>query len=128
MTRSYVCLPYEYLTDMEELTDEEFGRLVRGLLRYSTTGEEITPVGNERFYTKQVMRTEDRFRTCFEEKAERRSASGRKAAEARWSNHANASERMRTHTNASNRNAINAPIDIGLDIESSNLVLDIDKK
>lgn len=120
MARKYVALPYEYLEDMEELTDEEFGRLVRGLLRYSTTGEAIQPTGNERFFVKQVVRNEDRFRACFDEKANKRSESGKKAAAARWQKNANACERMQTQTNASNRNAVDAPIvlDIGVDIEN----------
>lgn len=59
--RTYAALPYEYLDEMEELNDAEFGRLARALLRYSMTGEPIALSGNERFYAKRVMNREDRY-------------------------------------------------------------------
>ena len=40
MAKSYVRIPVEYLYTMEELTDEEFGRLMRWCLAYYETGEE----------------------------------------------------------------------------------------
>ena len=38
MARDYTAVPWEYLDEMEELTDEEFGRLIRALLLYSQRG------------------------------------------------------------------------------------------
>lgn len=84
MGRKYTAVPHEYLEEMEELTDEEFGRLIRGLLHYSMTGDKIQPEGNERFYAKRVMTTEDKFQRCFEETDNARSEKARKAANARW--------------------------------------------
>ncbi|MCD7733981.1 MAG: DUF6291 domain-containing protein [Clostridiales bacterium] len=84
MSRNYVALPYEYLAEMEELDDEEFGRLCRGLLRYSMEGTPIQPEGNLRFYTRRVMNREDRFQESFDEQQRRRSEAGKKAANARW--------------------------------------------
>ena len=84
MGRNYVAVPHEYLEEMEELTNEEFGRLIRGLLSYSLTGEVISPVGNERFYVKRVMRQEDVFQASFESKEDMRKEKARKAAQARW--------------------------------------------
>ncbi|MCD7881317.1 MAG: hypothetical protein LUG47_06615 [Clostridiales bacterium] len=84
MTRNFVALPYEYLEEMEALSDEEFGRLCRVLLRYSMEGEPIRPEGNLRFYTRRVMNREDRFREGFADLQRKRSEAGKKGAEARW--------------------------------------------
>lgn len=82
--RTYAALPYEYSEGMAELTDEEFGRLMRALLRYSKNGEAIVPTGNERFYAKLVMVQEDRFQRSYDELAQKRSEAGKKGAAARW--------------------------------------------
>ncbi|MCD7754089.1 MAG: hypothetical protein LUH41_06070 [Clostridiales bacterium] len=84
MTKNYAALPYEYLEEMEALSDEEFGQLCRGLLRYSMEGIPIQPEGNLRFYTRRVMNREDRFREGFADLQRRRSEAGKKAANARW--------------------------------------------
>ncbi|MCD7802746.1 MAG: hypothetical protein LUH09_07615 [Clostridiales bacterium] len=84
MTKNYVALPYEYLEEMEALSDEEFGQLCRGLLRYSMEGIPIQPEGNLRFYTRRVMNREDRFREGFADLQSKRSQAGKKGAEARW--------------------------------------------
>lgn len=83
-TRNYAALPHEYIDEMAELTDEEFGHLVRGLLRYSMTGELLEPKGNERFYARRVMMQEDRFQASYNELTAKRSEAGRKGAESRW--------------------------------------------
>lgn len=59
MARNYAALPHDYLEEMQELNDAEFGRLTRSLLKYSMTGEPIALSGNERFYAKRVMAAED---------------------------------------------------------------------
>ena len=82
--RTYVALLHEYLEEMDELTDEEFGRLCRGLLRYSATGEVFEPSGNERFYVKHAFAQEDRHQKSYLEQVEKWSAAGKKAAQARW--------------------------------------------
>lgn len=84
MSRTYVALLHEYLEEMDELTDEEFGRLCRGLLRYSATGEVFVPTGNERFYMKHAFAQEDRHQKSYVEQVEKWSAAGKKAARARW--------------------------------------------
>ncbi|MGM9607314.1 MAG: DUF6291 domain-containing protein [Oscillospiraceae bacterium] len=96
MARNYAALPHEYLEEMQALSDEEFGRLVRGLLRYSMTGEPVQPAGNERFYAHRVMMQEDRFQASYNDLTARRSEAGRKAAQARWSREPDAAacERM----------------------------------
>ena len=111
--RNYAPLPYEYLEEMDELNDAEFGRLARALLRYSMTGEPIALSGNERFYAKRVMLREDRFRESFANQSATRSQAGRNAANTRWKNHdtdaykgnaENANAYGRTASNAKNAN------------------------
>ena len=76
--REYAPLPYEYLDEMEELNDAEFGRLARALLKYSMTGELIALSGNERFYARRVMNRENRYRESFEQKREAGAKGGSK--------------------------------------------------
>lgn len=84
MARDYTAVPWEYLDEMDELTDEEFGRLIRALLRYSRNGEVISPSGNERFYVKRVMNREDRYQENYGDLSDVRSEAGKKGANARW--------------------------------------------
>lgn len=86
MARNYAALPHEYLEEMEELSDEEFGRLIRGLISYSRSGEVISPSGNERFYVRRVMNQEDRFQENYGDISEKRSEAGRIGANKRWQN------------------------------------------
>lgn len=69
MARNYAALPYEYLDEMEALSDAEFGRLMRALLAYSMTGEPIALCGNEKFFAKRVMIWETRFKASCARKA-----------------------------------------------------------
>ena len=89
MDRNYAALPFEYLEEMEDLDDAEFGRLIRALLRYSRDGEKIALNGNERFFAKRVMSREDRFEEGFENQKKARSSAGREGAKARWRTIAN---------------------------------------
>lgn len=86
MARNYSALPYDYLEEMSELNDAEFGRLTRALLVYSMTGEQIALCGNERFYAKRVMMQEDRFKASYDDISTTRSEAGRAGAAARWAN------------------------------------------
>ena len=94
MARTYVALLHEYLEEMDELTDEEFGRLCRALLRYSAYGEVAAPVGNERFYMKHAMAQEDRHQASYDQMVRKWSDAGKKAAQARWDRE----REMRSHT------------------------------
>lgn len=85
MARNYAALPHEYLEEMAELDDGEFGRLIRALLRYSMTGEAAELSGNERFYYRRVVMREDRYQSNYEELTEKRSDAGKKGALRRWS-------------------------------------------
>ncbi len=83
-TRNYTALPDEYLEEMQELSDAEYGRLVRALQKYGMTGEMEKLCGNERFYVKRVCNREDRYQAEFAEAAKKKSSSGKKGAENRW--------------------------------------------
>ena len=83
MSRNYAAVPHEYLEEMSELSDEEFGRLMRGLLLYSREGTPIQAEGNERFYAKRVMNREDGLKASYEEIAERNRSNGRKGGRPR---------------------------------------------
>ena len=82
--RTYTAVPHEYLEEMQNLTDEEFGRLIRGLIRFSMAGEDIQPQGNEKFYVSRVMTQERRFQDGYEDMSARLSEAGKRGAAKRW--------------------------------------------
>lgn len=84
MARNYAALPYEYLEEMELLSDEEFGRLCRALLAYSSTGETTELEGAERYQWKRVQMQEDRFRESYNETSKTLSEAGKRGAAKRW--------------------------------------------
>ena len=84
MERDHLALPYEYLSEMDELTDEEFGQLVRGLMRYSMGGAPIPREGNLRFFAARVMAREDRYQKAYSEMSDKRKAAGKRGAARRW--------------------------------------------
>lgn len=49
MSREYFCAYHSYIESMEQLTDEERGRLFTACLLYSKTGKVPQLIGNERF-------------------------------------------------------------------------------
>ena len=86
-TREYVPLSIEYLEEMEPLSDEDFGRLIRALLLYARDGTPIELDGNCRFYAKRVMNKDQHYARRAEEeeeKAKKRSDHAKKAITARW--------------------------------------------
>lgn len=88
MARNYAALPHEYLTEMELLTDAEFGRLIRALLAYSATGEAPSLSGSERVLFPRVKAQEDRFKASYEELTQKRKAAASKSWESRKSSRA----------------------------------------
>lgn len=107
MARNYAALPHEYLGEMVELTDEEFGRICRALLRYSANGEVTQAVGNERFYLRRVMAQEDRFQASYDELAQKRSEAGKKAAAARWGSDRIRSDALDDNTKTETKTKLN---------------------
>lgn len=84
--RDYAAVPHEYYEEMADLTDEEWGRLIRALLRYSIHGEETQLTGNERFFYRRVINREHRYQSSFEDTIRKLSEAGKKGAEKRWGN------------------------------------------
>ncbi|MBE5851327.1 MAG: hypothetical protein E7298_14610 [Lachnospiraceae bacterium] len=76
----YTAVPLDYLEEMAELTDAEFGRLIRGLMRYCRDGEAIEAQGNERFFAKRVMNQQDNYTERYRTLSEKRSEAGKKGA------------------------------------------------
>ena len=84
MARNYTALPHEYMATLEKLTDEEFGRLIRGLLSYSMTGEVVDLPGPETYVLPFLITRENQFQAQFEHTDKIKSQRARKGAEARW--------------------------------------------
>lgn len=84
MARNYMPLPYEWIEEMDELSDAEFGRLMRASARYSRDGTPIALSGNERFYAKRVMAQQDRYQENYNETSDKRREAGKKGAAKRW--------------------------------------------
>lgn len=76
MARNYAALFHEYLDEMADLTDAEFGRLARALLVYSRTGEFPALNGNERLFKRRVIMQEDRAQESYVQVAEKNRANG----------------------------------------------------
>lgn len=99
MARNYAALKHDYLLEMEELTDAEFGRLCRELLRYSIDGTESQMKGNERFFWNRVKMQEKRAKESYDElcrharnpgkrvavpKSRRKQAKAKKSKKTKW--------------------------------------------
>lgn len=84
MARNYAALPHEYLEEMADLTDAEFGRLIRALLIYSKTGREEALNGGERYLWRRVRNQEDRFQESYDSASNAKSEAGKKGATKRW--------------------------------------------
>ena len=84
MPRNYAALPHEYLEEMEALSDAEFGRLCRALLKYSMTGEEESLRGAERLLLKRVFLQERRYQDSYNRLVDKKRSSGKKGAAKRW--------------------------------------------
>lgn len=77
MARNYAALFHEYLDEMADLTDAEFGRLARALLVYSRTGEFPALNGNERLFKRRVIMQEDRAQENYVQVVEKNRTNGK---------------------------------------------------
>lgn len=77
MARNYAALFHEYLEEMADLTDAEFGRLARALLVYSRTGEFPALNGNERLFKRRVIMQEDRAQESYNQVVGKNRANGK---------------------------------------------------
>lgn len=100
--REYTALPFEYLEEMDVLSDAEYGRLIRALQEYSMSGQEPELNGTEKVYWKRVRNRENRYREGFEDQDRAKSERALKAANARWGNAKDANACASTTSNARN--------------------------
>ena len=84
MAMYYTPIPHEFLEEMGELSDAEYGRLIRWCQTYSITGEEMELSGNERFYRIRCKNHIDKIKDSYEETSRKKSEAGRKGMEKRW--------------------------------------------
>lgn len=84
MARNYAALLHEYLDEMDILSDAEFGRLCRALLRYSMDGKEGQLEGAEKVLWKRVKNQEDRFQESYKDLTASKRLAGKKGAARRW--------------------------------------------
>ena len=84
MARNYAALPHDYLEELADLSDAEFGRLIRALLTYSMTGREEALNGGERYLWRRVRNQEDRFQESYDSVSNVKSDAGKKGAAKRW--------------------------------------------
>lgn len=100
--REYTALPYEYLEEMERLSDAEYGRLIRALQTYSITGQEPDLKGAEVNHWIRVRNRENRYQASFEEQDKAKTDRATRAAQARWANAKNANACVSITSNAKN--------------------------
>ena len=84
MARDYTALPFEYLEEMDYLSDAEYGRLIRALQKYSMTGEQEELDGRESAHWKRVRMREDKYRISYAEQTEQKREAGKAGAMKRW--------------------------------------------
>ena len=82
-TRKCMLLYHSWLPAMEELSDEEVGRLLRGALKYSKDGELPEIVGNERYTWPLLKYQIDADAAKYNKTIEKRSAAGTASANKR---------------------------------------------
>lgn len=76
MARNYAAIPHDYLEEMADLNDAEFGRLMRAVLKYSRTGETVALSGNERFLYRRAIMQEDRFQESYKKTSDKNRRNG----------------------------------------------------
>ena len=84
LVRPYCPLPEEYLEDMETLSHEEFGRLIRILLWYNKTGQIPMPEGLEAAHLPRVINRQRRYYRDWDLLRRSRSERGKRGAQKRW--------------------------------------------
>ena len=77
-------LYYTYLTDLAPYSDEEFGRLMRSLLRYALKGEEPELPEREALVWPMLRGNVDRAQERYKAISYARSRAGKQSAEVRW--------------------------------------------
>lgn len=83
MAREYTPIPFEFLEELDGLSDEEYGRLIRAMQVYSISGEEPELEGVERLFWKRCRNTIDRYNESYEKRNTSNAENGRKGGRPR---------------------------------------------
>ena len=83
MAREYTPIPFEFLDELDGLSDEEYGRLIRAMQVYSISGEEPELEGVERLFWKRCRNTIDRYNESYEKRNTSNAENGRKGGRPR---------------------------------------------
>lgn len=78
MAREYTPIPFEFLEELDGLSDEEYGRLIRAMQAYSIDGTEPDFDGVERLFWKRCRNTIDRFCESYEKRNKSNAENGAK--------------------------------------------------
>lgn len=80
MAMKYIQLYYDTVDACVALNDQQFGRLIRAILRYAASGQPPQLKGVERHYLARYMQDIDRDKLAYDEKCRK----SREAARMRW--------------------------------------------
>lgn len=83
MAREYTPIPFEFLEELDGLSDEEYGRLIRAMQVYSISGEEPELEGVERLFWKRCRNTIDRYNESYEKRNTSNAENGKKGGRPR---------------------------------------------
>lgn len=112
MAREYMCLYHSYLETASELTDEEFGRLIRASLEYSRDGTTRPLTGNEKIlyptFRWQIDKDKDYFEDIGKKRKSAGSAGGKSKAKQTVAKEANDSKAKQTVAKVSKTSNANA--------------------
>lgn len=113
MAMNYTPIPNDFLEEMADLSDAEYGRIIRWCQTYITTGDQAELRGNERLFLRRCKMQMDRYIEHYGEISEKRAAAGRAGGVAKASNCqqtlANASKSGYTKTNTKTKTNITPP-------------------
>ena len=85
MSMNYTPVPDDWLEEMDVLSDDAYGRLIRWCQHYRITGETQELTGDERFFAKRVKMQIDRYVAHYNETLEKRRRSGQQGGVAKAS-------------------------------------------
>lgn len=83
MARDYTPIPFEFLDELDGLSDEEYGRLIRAMQKYSIDGNEPEISGTERLFWKRCKNTVDRYKASYESRYAANAENGSKGGRPR---------------------------------------------
>ena len=100
MARNYTPILDDWLEEMGELSDAEYGRLIRWCQEYNITGKAEKPCGNERFYATRCINYINKVNESYEEAHNKRKKAGEAGAATRWQAVAKDSDAIANDSNA----------------------------